>query len=383
MLDRYLSDNMGRTKRVNILNDVNDSAARLDNSSDDTTVELELRSRSENTYDDDFCDFSRAEIYKQLRPLLICMRIFGLYFKRTVGRNRKSKTECVALFCGLINLVMICNVIRSFSVYRVGDMFDAVLVQRVLFTIWSSECATKGLLLMWYCYKQNGLPQFFREWAVTCNNARIGSLALTMMRKFIVLSVVFILFNSVGFTIIIMYVPVLGDIYHEVVWRHADQFEDQLVFKIVLGIFAVLNSSFSMFPVSLYVVLTLAISKQMKKFSNELETAISDNEFHGNIQELRLRHMNLCNMVGILDRVFSPMIGAVFSANIPMFCLVLFTMVTSNNVHVSLVLINLFWLSFILLQMFIVSIAAAYVSVKVSVEKRPLFVFVLFCCYFP
>lgn len=325
----------------------------------DARVELEPGT----TYE--YNDYSGMEIYKQVRPLLICMRIFGLFFKRTIYRGRKRPyMEPVVLYCFVVNFVLVLNVIRSFTVYRMADSFDNVLVQKVLFTIWSTECAFKGLMVMWNCFNQNGLPKFFREWDSTCGNIKLDKMCHIMMTKFIVLSFIFIIFNSVIFSLILLYVPILENIYLEVVWKNAVKFENQLIFKTVLGVLAVLNSSSSMFPVSLFVVLSFAVGKQLKRFTDDLTTAIADDDFHGRMEDFRLRHQRLCQLVDILDHIFAPMIAAVFTANIPMFCLVLYTMVTTLNIHISLVLINLFWLCFILLQMTIVFVTAAYVNVK-------------------
>ncbi|XP_053384205.1 uncharacterized protein LOC128550090 isoform X2 [Mercenaria mercenaria] len=330
------------------------------NGNHEVAVELEPRATCECN------DYSGMEIYRQLRPLLICMRIFGLFFKRTTfrGRSNRPQMEVIVLYCFVVNFLLVMNVLRSFTVYRMADAFDNVLVQRLLFTIWSTECAFKGLLLMWNCYKQNGLPKFFREWDNTCGNIKLNKMCHFMMKKFLFLSFIFIIFNSVVFSLILVYVPILKNIYLEVVWKNAVMYENHVIFKTILGILAVLNSSASMFPVSLFVVLSFAVSEQLKKFTNDLTTAIAEDDFNGRIEDFRLRHQNLCVLVDILDRIFAPMIAAVFIANIPMFCLVLYTLVTTIDIHISLVLINLFWLCFILLQMTIVSVTAAWVNVK-------------------
>ena len=333
-----------------------------DNGNHEVTVELETRNSRE------YNDYAGMEIYRQLRPLLICMRMFGLFFKRTTfrGRNNKPQMEVIVLYCFVVNFIMVMNVLRSFTVYRVADEFDNVLVQRLLFTIWSTECTFKGLLMMWNCYKQNGFPKFFHEWDNTCGNVKLNKMCRFMMKKFVFLAFVFIIFNSVVFSLILVYVPVLKNIYLEVVWKDAVLYDNHVIFKTILGILAVLNSSSSMFPVSLFVVLTFAVGVQLKKFTNDLATAIAEDDFNGRIEDFRLRHQNLVALVDILDRIFAPMIAAVFIANIPMFCLVLYTMVTTIDIHISLVLINLFWLCFILLQMTIVSVTAAWVNGKVS-----------------
>lgn len=324
----------------------------------ETTIEFETKAGME------LKDFTDTELYKQLRPLLVCMRMFGLYFKRAINRKGRLYVEFIVGYCFIVNLLMVLNVLRSFTVYRLADPFDHVLVQKLLFTVWSTECTFKGLLIMWNCYKQSRLPKFFCEWETVCGSVKLDKMCLLLMRKYIVLSFVFIIMNSVVFTLILIYVPVLSNIYLEVVWKNALYYENQFVFKIVLAGLAILNSSSSMFPVSLFVVLSSAIGKQMKRFTNDLTKAIADDDFHGRIEDFRLRHQNLCMLVALLDRIFAPMIAAVFSANIPMFCLVLYTLITTIDIHISLVLINLFWLCFILLQMTIVSVTAAWVNVQ-------------------
>lgn len=311
-------------------------------------------------------NYTDLKAYRQLCPLLTLMRLFGLYYKRCVNKHGHLRTEGWMVYCLLISLLMILNVLRSFTVYRFGDEFNHALVQKVLFTIWSTECAIKGVILIVFCYRRDGFPQFFKKWKSTCHNVQLDKLSLYMMRKYIFLTFLFMLANSIVFILVLMYVPVLDEIYLEVVWRDALMYGKKIIFKSVLGVFAVLLSTSSMFPVSLFVVLSCAVGKEMNKFTEELVSAMYDDDFHGKFEDFRLRHQNLATLVDILDRIFAPMIAAVYSANIPMFCLVLYTMVTSIEIHISLLLINLFWLCFILLQMTIVSITAAWVNVQVG-----------------
>ena len=311
-------------------------------------------------------DYSDVKAYRQLRPLLIAMKMSGLYYKRCPDKYGRLRTEGCICYCAFIISIMVTNVLRSFSVYRFGDEFNHALVQKVLFTIWSSECALKGILLAVFCYREDGFPHFFARWKSTCHDDRLDKLCLVMMRKYMILTFLFIMANSVVFILVLMYVPVLDNIYLEVVWRDALFYGRKYIFKIVLGVLAPLLSTSSMLPVSLFVVLSCAIGKQMNKFSEEMKLALSTEEFHGRIEDFRLRHQKLCSLIEILDLIFAPMIAAVYLANIPMFCLVLYTMVTSIEIHISLLLINMFWLCFILLQMTIVSITAAWVNVQVS-----------------
>ena len=318
-----------------------------------------------STSKEDNDDYTEVKAYKQLRPLLILMKIFGLYYRRCVDKHGRLQIEKCMYYCLFINCIMVLNVLRSFTVYRFGDEFNHALVQKILFTIWSAECAMKGVILNIFYYRETGFPHFFTKWKSTCHNNRLDKVCLFMMKKYICLTFCFILANSVVFILVLMYVPVLDNIYLEVVWRDALQYGHKEIFKIVLAFLAPLLSTSSMFPVSLFVVLSSAIGKQMNKLTEEMTSSIQEENFIEKIEYFRLRHQSLCALIKILDKIFSPMIAAIYSANIPMFCLVLYTMLTSIDIHISLMLLNLFWLCFILLQMTIVSITAAWVNIQV------------------
>ncbi|XP_052798265.1 uncharacterized protein LOC128230217 isoform X3 [Mya arenaria] len=131
---------------------------------------LDIDPGAENTC----TNFANTEIYRQLRPLLICMRLFGLFFRRTIDTKGRPYMEPVVMYCFIVNFLNVLNAIRSFTVYSSSDEFDSVMVQKLLFTIWSSECTFKGLLLMWNCYKQDGLPKFFLEWDAVCGNVKLS-----------------------------------------------------------------------------------------------------------------------------------------------------------------------------------------------------------------
>lgn len=320
-------------------------------------------------------DYCKTKLYKEIRPLLVCLRAFGLFFRRTVdGGQGRSYTEPVVMWCFIVTFLLVLNVLRSFTVYRIYDKFDNVMVQKLLFTIWSSECAFKATLLIRSCFREKYIQKFFHKWDYICGNTTLDRMSLFVMKKYIVLTFLFIVFNSVVFTFMLEYFPVLEKIYLEVIWRNAVTFDNKLVVKATLSALAVFNSASSMFPVSLFVVLSCAVGKRLKSFTDELVDAIAADDFHGRIEDFRLRHQSLCVLVDLLDKIFSPMLAAIYIANIPMFCLVLYTMVTTIDIHISLVLINLFWLCFILLQLTIVSVTAAWVNVKVSIYNDVTFV---------
>lgn len=350
---------MSSQRKLCDINHLTHNGRRRETSCGDVMIELDSGHHGHK-------DYAKTKLYEQIRPLLICLRLFGLFFRRTVNSQGHAYMEPVIAWCFVVTFLLVLNVVRSFTVYRLTDTFDNQMVQKLLFTIWSSECAFKALLLMWSCFKRKYVQRFFLEWDATCGDTTLDKISVLVMRKYIVLTFLFIIVNSVVFTLILIYVPVLEQIYLEVIWRDAVHYKNKLVFKATLSVLAMLNSASSMFPVSLFVVLSCAVGKRLKIFTDELVTAIAADDFHGRIEDFRLRHQNLCTLVDILDHIFSPMLAVVYIANIPMFCLVLYTMVTTIQIHVSLVLINLFWLCFILLQMMLVSITAAWVNVKVS-----------------
>jgi len=359
MKDMFSSTN--RNRKLGDTNELSPNGVQGDEVAGVTRVELESR-------DNGYRDYCKTKLYQELRPLLVCLRMFGLFFRRTVDGEGRSYMEPVVLWCFLISFTLCLNVVRSFTVYRLTDDFDNVMVQKLLFTIWSAECAFKGVLFFWICFKKKALQRFFKEWDSTCGNTRLDRMSLILMKKYIILTFLFIICNSIVFTLILMYVPVLEKIYLEVIWRNAVNFDNKIIFKITMSVLAMLNSASSMFPVSVFVVLSCAVGKRLKVFTDELVDAIAADDFHGRIEDFRLRHQNLCILVDLLDKIFAPMLAVIYIANIPMFCLVLYTMVVTIDIHISLVLINLFWLCFILLQLTIVSITAAWVNVKVSIH---------------
>ena len=123
---------------------------------------------------DDYDD-SEIKVYRQLRPLLILMKLFGLYFRRATNKFGKLRTDKCIWYCLFISFLMIVNVIRSFSVYRFGDAFNHALVQKVMFTIWSTECTLKGIILFRACYRQKDLPYFFIEWKHISQNTPLDN----------------------------------------------------------------------------------------------------------------------------------------------------------------------------------------------------------------
>ncbi|KAL3842230.1 hypothetical protein ACJMK2_020269 [Sinanodonta woodiana] len=317
----------------------------------------------ESDQQDGKSDFRKTKMYRQLRPLLVCMRLFGLYFTRAKTLDGKLQTEKVVWWCAFVSVFMIVNVIRSMTTFYIGESYEHPFFQKAMFLIWSSECTLKVVVLFIFCYRQDGLPEYFTLWSKMCHGIGLDKFCKLLLIKAIVATWIFIIFNSVVFTLVLIYVPILDDIYLEVSWRHANLYRTKYQFKMLLGGLAIFNSSSSLFPIALYTILCFALGLQFQKLTKELSSAIS-NEGHleGNLEDFRLRHEDLCSLVTTLNRVYMPIIAAAYAANIPMFCIVMYTLIYSIDIHISIVLINLFWLTFLLMHLLIISSVAAWLS---------------------
>ncbi|KAK3597635.1 hypothetical protein CHS0354_030189 [Potamilus streckersoni] len=312
-------------------------------------------------------DFRKTKMYRQLRPLLVCMRLFGLYFTRTKTRDGKLKTEKFIWWCAFVSLFMIVNVLRSMTTFHVGEGYEHPFFQKAMFLIWSAECTLKVVVLCIFCYRQDGFPEYFSTWSRICHGVGLGKFGKLLLIKAIVATWIFIIGNSVVFTLVLIYVPVLENIYLEVSWRYAYLYETKYQFKILLGGLAIFNSSSSLFPIALYTILCSTLGLQFQKLTKELSSAISkEGHLEGNLEDFRLRHEDLCSLVTTLNRIYMPIIAAAYAANIPMFCIVMYTLIYSVDIHISLLLINLFWLTFLLMHLLIISSVAAWLSSQVQ-----------------
>ncbi|KAK3597634.1 hypothetical protein CHS0354_030187, partial [Potamilus streckersoni] len=260
---------------------------------------------------------------------------------------------------------MIVNVLRSVSIFYVGEGYEHQFFQKVMFLIWSAECTVKVVVLFIYCYRQDGFPEYFTTWNEICHGVGLDKFCKSLLTKTIVATWIFIIGNSVVFTLVLIYVPVLENIFLEVIWRHGNLYETKLQFKIMLGGLAIFMSSSSFFPIALYTVLSIALGLQFQKLTKELSSEISkEGHLEGNLEDFRLRHEDLCSLVDILNRIYMSIIAAAYAANIPMFCIVMYTLIHSIGIHVSLLLINLFWLTFMLLHLLIISSVAAWLTAQ-------------------
>jgi len=76
-----------------------------------------------------------------LQPLLRSMRIFGLYFSRPESDKKSCKWNGWMIHAVFVVALLWINFVRMLSVFTSDDQFGLILLNKMIFVIWSFQCA--------------------------------------------------------------------------------------------------------------------------------------------------------------------------------------------------------------------------------------------------
>lgn len=98
--------------------------------------------------DDDVESSRKMTIEEGLHPLLVSMKLFGLYFSRRPSpgtdevRERKSRRRTAQLvYVVAIVVLQWFNAVRMFTIFTRGDSFGFMLLHKMVSVIWAIQCA--------------------------------------------------------------------------------------------------------------------------------------------------------------------------------------------------------------------------------------------------
>ena len=312
-----------------------------------------------------------THLFRLFKPMFLYMKYCGLFYINDSfqKRRRKKRSKFPKIYCICICLLVSLNFVRSLSGYSFQEAFGNVLLFKLLISCWWLECSTKAINAFINCYQKDRMFTFFVLFEKVCTEKsveRYRKWIKKWMIKSLFEATFFASFNVVGTAYAIFAVPEL-DVLFDVILA---PFKPDSVYAMPLRGFNVfmqlVNSMVAMIPLAFYKVICLTLYKEFSLLSKDFSTRIDDEgTFHGDLEETRMRHQQLCKLTEAADSMFNFFIAAAFSANTPMLCILLYDLMY-GHVHAAQTILLIFWLVFTLGHMAMISIFGTLINYTVS-----------------
>ncbi|XP_070577624.1 gustatory receptor for sugar taste 64f-like [Ptychodera flava] len=278
-------------------------------------------------------------LYRALRPLIVSMKIFGLFHEPTLqslvavkgpfiadadhgNRGRSWKIGCG--FGCLYHLFVTCCLWVYFLRYIPGFWnFDTELelYLKIVYGTWMFQCSCNATIIYLACRRVSKLPKFLLHWHLFCDGTKMRAINDRLDKKYLrkkslVLSVaclilIFVNIAATGYVSLSPNIPDNVQVFASP-WRS---------YKVALGLlfFHAYSTAAWLFPVIFFIVVSLAIIKQFEKLFRDFSDDITRNDGYAKeIEEFRLWHLHLCEAVAIVDDIFSSLTFIAYLTNIPL-----------------------------------------------------------------
>ncbi|XP_046582476.1 uncharacterized protein LOC124289844 [Haliotis rubra] len=300
-----------------------------------------------------------TSIEDRLKPLLLSMKIMGIYFDPTQAKNKVEPSETYAsktnppgwwrsinrLYCYTVLLLLWFN----FGRCAVGVFpLDEGLPLRIILTTWVLLCALSAAIIVAACQKLTHFRSFYKHWdsvfqCPSTNNMGCGSKFPAQYLKLGTATGWFLgTFNVAALCTIMFYDLPISPVYLKAFARPFPESKWVIIFNIVLHMF---QSGVWLFPIIFISIIARVIRAQFLQLAKILSRQIqeADGHFPDQLTELRFHYTQLCQAVDIVNRSFKWLLGVRFILDIFLACFVCYQII-NGPLDIFVIAVNVFWL---------------------------------------
>ena len=304
---------------------------------------------------EDFPDIDDIALVKVLRPLYVCLRIFGMIWKekQNLFHGKVFSFDLCTVHCFILLLSAWFNVFQFFVSYDRTDVYGSILFQKVNVHIFSFQLACALTSFVFYHHRH--MPKFIKLWENY--KIRYGGVLLTSMKRTLTLKCIWINVVNVGFIVFYKLYLFMKD-------RHLFVMQNLPLFAYTLPelniwlviFFGILNFYLAMAWIQSLisiVCITKALKDEFSQLSQDLRDRLHEGEAHGkrfldhitsqlkfgklnkqedgnkhnyDIEVYRQRHLELCKLVRVYDDIASCYLLFLYLFSIPVLVLVMYTL---------------------------------------------------------
>lgn len=143
----------------------------------------------------------KTRLYTLFKPLLMCMKLSGLYYVNTNHARKGFRLSLGQAYCMFITTFVTLNFARSLSAFSAKDKFGTILFFKCILSIWYLEATLKACISVYLATAKGGLYSYFIYYETNIASENCDRYSKTVMKwqvRALVNSGVFIICSTVG-----------------------------------------------------------------------------------------------------------------------------------------------------------------------------------------
>ena len=331
----------------------------------------------------------------RLKPIINSLQLFGLYIPkysehmdastiRSDAVRNKIHHRLIKIYSFMWLAISTFWIFRNLPSFWVGyDFKTGLTASRIIQFSWSVQCYSNTIFLIRASLSCDRLPAFYKLFdqveTTRIQDGRMPTPHHVNVRKRVIISTTVCWVLAFMSAAAILYVTLNG-----MNPTINDPFPQETAFSLFLFL-GVWEIGAWIFPIIFNVAVLNIVKRQFSIFTEDLETIIHGNnksQVINNIRQIRMKHLNLCKCVNILEKDIKFVVASVCITTLFLCCFIVYEMVKHPEMTSAEFVTNSGWLVINLVMLLAISIAAALVNEEVCLLNL-IFIFHHFAlCFF-
>ena len=309
-------------------------------------------------------ELEAVPLYRAFKPFLWSLRLCGLGFVRTYSFPQQKETHCLSsrpvrtlpirisaswVYSFVMMVLMVLNAIRLCWAFVGFISLNNELLLVILSVTWMFQCAINAITMYQGCLKYSCLPKLFLKWQdlhkhdfdmekyISCTK---NCLAVTLTFCWLIIAI------QMGFTLYNIVDTRMYDLSMTPFVRGSK------IFPYIQAIGAVTLFYFYaawILPIGFFFVICLVLRwdyKQSRREFYRLSVTHEDRIREDSIENSRLMHQKVCQLVETTDNIFTLLVGNTFATNIIIITIIIYNIISWTNLHENpqFLAVHFFWL---------------------------------------
>ena len=304
------------------------------------------------------------ELYNTLRPMLLTMKVFGMYPLQETSAGKGLGSRVLWLYSGMMLALIWGFTFVCISSLQFPDSYDRLMYKLIL-VCFHMYASCQGIVVFLMCVRQKGWRELFKVYQYvqegvwpTNGYSHVHKriyVYVGMSWSFILSSVGFVIYNSFWEDIFIDFYP----------------FYDSKTYNLALRCFVaigyIIMNIYWVIPVVLSLILNDLVATDFRLFNKRLHLEQREQPLglYTKIGEIRKIHGKLTNVTASVDTMVSGLVGLCVIFNLLISCCSVYTLI--NNSHSLMFTISyIFWATCNLLIIFALTGSCALVNAEVG-----------------
>ena len=306
-----------------------------------------------------------------LRPLLVSLRLFGLYFVRdSEATNEQKKCKCNAwmIYAVVVLVLLWLNVVRMLSIFNSEDVFDTIVLNKLVSVIWVIQCAVSRTSFYASCHLGT-LHKVFAKMKLS------DECAVYLRRVAVIFTVAAWSVMAIGSAFFLYGLFIANSSMDYSLAPISTQWtmSSLLVPRIVMYIMSFYLVAAHVFPQAMTYLLATLFTFQFKNVGEELDRCLESDDGRvgdADIEAIRHKHQEIAMSVSNIDDCFMFSNAAAFCCQLGCFIILLYMLIFYHSDIDDPVLVTgyVFWMVLMTVGLVFTSAGGIQINHYVSIE---------------